>query len=282
MAVDSDGEDTLGQLEELISELRASRSRLAHPFRLSNESEPGPWVDEGSGELLRDLTKSAVWSVSTAKAGNGAEQLLDESPETYWQSDGVQPHTITAQFSAKRRVKEVLLYLNFQTDESYTPAAISVRAGSNFHDLRVIRMPMEFETPQGWIRIPLGDENAPNACESPSSESESEDEGAGLGTTEAVRRAQTRDQRHRERENRNRKKRELREKLRIRKREMALEQIDRSYVNAHMVQIVIHCNHQNGRDSHVRMVKVLGTEKQVARVFPKFSSEEFQMYESIR
>lgn len=57
---------------------------------------------------------------------------------------------------------------------------------------------------------------------------------------------------------------------------------DHSVTKAHMVQIVIHCNHQNGRDSHVRMVRAMGPQQQVIATASKFSSREFQMYEVIR
>ena len=36
----------------------------------------------------RELGKYAVWSLSSAKPGNGIEQLRDDPTETYWQSDG--------------------------------------------------------------------------------------------------------------------------------------------------------------------------------------------------
>ncbi len=135
------------------------------------------------------------------------------------------------------------------------------------------------------MRIPVGidDGGCPDGGLSSDEESdEVEEDETGFSAPHVAHREQMREQRRRKRDERNRKREETRNKMRARKREMALEQVDRSYISAHMIQIVIHCNHQNGRDSHVRMVKVLGTEKQVARVSSKFSSKEFQMYESIR
>lgn len=46
----------------------------------------------------REIGDLAVWSLSTAKPGNGVEQLRDDSTDTYWQSDGPQPHLINIQF----------------------------------------------------------------------------------------------------------------------------------------------------------------------------------------
>ena len=34
----------------------------------------------------REIGREAVWSLSSAKPGNGVDQLRDESSETYWQS----------------------------------------------------------------------------------------------------------------------------------------------------------------------------------------------------
>ena len=45
---------------------------------------------------LREIGKEALcWQLSSAKLGNGVEQIRDQSTDTYWQSDGVsQPHLI--------------------------------------------------------------------------------------------------------------------------------------------------------------------------------------------
>jgi Anaphase-promoting complex, subunit 10 (APC10) len=128
---------------------------LAHKLEKRRSLDSG---DDLNGDApLRDLSAHAIWSVSTAKAGNGVEQLLDGSADTYWQSDGPQPHFISAQFSSKFKLSEVRLSLNYEQDESYTPSIISVRAGSSFHDLRVIRRNKELIRPHGWVTISLGD-----------------------------------------------------------------------------------------------------------------------------
>ena len=49
----------------------------------------------------RDIGKLAVWSVTSAKPGNGVELLCDDRDDTYWQSDGSQPHLINVQFQKK-------------------------------------------------------------------------------------------------------------------------------------------------------------------------------------
>lgn len=79
-----------------------------------------------------------------------------DSVDTYWQSDGAQPHLINVQFFRKMAVKEVALYLDFKLDESYTPKKLSVRAGSTVQDLKEIHVQHVVE-PSGWVCIPLFD-----------------------------------------------------------------------------------------------------------------------------
>jgi len=49
----------------------------------------------------REIGRLAVWSVTSAKPGNGVELLRDGREDTYWQSDGSQPHLINVQFQKK-------------------------------------------------------------------------------------------------------------------------------------------------------------------------------------
>jgi anaphase-promoting complex subunit 10 len=78
-----------------------------------------------------------TWSISSCKPGFGVEQLRDNNLETYWQSDASQPHTISIQFTHKQLISDILLYVDYKQDESYTPQKISVRIGSNFNDIYV-------------------------------------------------------------------------------------------------------------------------------------------------
>ena len=104
----------------------------------------------------------AVWSLSTAKPGNGVDQLRDDNSDTYWQSDGPQPHLVNIQFHSKMRLHEIRIYTDFKLDESYTPSKISIRAGTTFHDLQEIHV-QELNEPSGWVTIlpPPDAEGAP-------------------------------------------------------------------------------------------------------------------------
>ena len=106
---------------------------------------------------LRDLSKDAIsWSLSSAKPGNGVEQIVhDVSTETYWQSDGGQPHYIRISFGRRVSVSYVALYLDYNLDESYTPKTVQVKAGMTIQDLRDVTGTMELQEPVGWCVLPL-------------------------------------------------------------------------------------------------------------------------------
>lgn len=98
-----------------------------------------------------------MWSLSSAKPGFGADQLRDNDFDTYWQSDGVQPHFINIQLPKKQFVSQLHIYLLHSKDESYTPSRIVVRVGSSFHDLVDTKEEVFAEPPEGWTVIRLAD-----------------------------------------------------------------------------------------------------------------------------
>ena len=95
-----------------------------------------------------------MWTLSSAKMGNGVEQLRDDNTNTFWQSDGSQPHLINIQFMKKTRVQELCLFFDFKSDESYTPSKMSIRAGNNMQDLKEVQY-LELKEPTGWYTVPL-------------------------------------------------------------------------------------------------------------------------------
>lgn len=52
------------------------------------------------------------------------------------------------------------LFLDFKTDESYTPSKISIRVGNSFYELQEVKL-IEFDEPIGWFTFPLY-EKGPN------------------------------------------------------------------------------------------------------------------------
>lgn len=145
------------------------------------------------------------------------DQLRDNSLETYWQSDGPQPHLVNIQFKKKMLIENVCIYADYKLDESYTPFRISIRVGNHFHDLQEVEY-MELHEPNGWVMIPLKDNKAP--------------------------------------------------------------------IRAFLIQIAILANHQNGRDTHIRQIKihspVINTPISVIDLPFDYTSVEFKQHASIR
>lgn len=182
-----------------------------------NRGQPDPVEEEKSGNI-REVGGQAVWSLSSCKPGFGVEQLRDNCLETYWQSDGPQPHLVNIQFRKKTTIKDVRIYADFKLDESYTPNRISIRAGNHFHDLQEVEL-MDLNEPSGWVVIPLKDANdAP--------------------------------------------------------------------IRSFLIQIAVLSNHQNGRDTHIRQIKVHSpvVEAPFSLLdFPmNFSTVEFSQHSVIR
>lgn len=50
---------------------------------------------------ISEIGQQAVWTVTSAKPGNGVDMLRDNKEDTYWQSDGAQPHLVNIQFQRK-------------------------------------------------------------------------------------------------------------------------------------------------------------------------------------
>lgn len=54
------------------------------------------------------------------------------------------------------RIQELAIFLDFKTDESYTPQRISIRATNSFNEVQEVKV-VEFEDPIGWYIFPFRD-----------------------------------------------------------------------------------------------------------------------------
>ncbi|XP_063757237.1 anaphase-promoting complex subunit 10-like isoform X1 [Eleginops maclovinus] len=217
---------------------------------MATPSKTPPGVDPKQLErtgMVREIGSQAVWSLSSCKPGFGVDQLRDDNLETYWQSDGSQPHLVNIQFRRRTTVKLLCIYADYKSDESYTPSKISVRVGNNFHNLQEIRVTtlnshsitssvmnnqcltpppplcpsslqqLEMVEPSGWIHITL------------------------------------------------------------------MNQRTNDPISTFMIQIAVLANHQNGRDTHMRQIKVYTpVEESSIGKFPRCTTVDFMMYRTIR
>lgn len=164
----------------------------------------------------REIGSEATFTISSAKPGNGVEQLRDNNLDTYWQSDGAFPHSVNIQFLKRVSVSKLCLYLDYSTDESYTPKKISVSCGTCLHDLIDIST-VELTEPTGWVTISLN-----------------EMEAIGAGSFE-----------------------------------------EDQFIRTHFLQVKVLSMHQNGRDTHIRQVKILGP-REAPRIMGDFSFDSFK------
>lgn len=106
-----------------------------------------------------DVGHLATWTVSSHKPGFDVNCLRDDDPETFWQSDGPQPHYITLQFAKKVPVQKLAIMLNFSADDSYTPVKLLIKAGTGLYDLQDVKT-ITMDKPTGWISFDVGTERA--------------------------------------------------------------------------------------------------------------------------
>jgi len=109
---------------------------------------------------LREIGRDALcWQLSSAKPGNGVEQIRDANTDTYWQSDGMsQPHLIQVHFARRVAISHACIYLDYNLDESYTPKHITIQVGMTTQDLVPAVYSaniVELNEPVGWVIIPL-------------------------------------------------------------------------------------------------------------------------------
>ena len=83
------------------------------------------------GHELREIGHLAVWTVTSAKPGNGVELLRDGNKDTYWQSDGTQPHLVDIQFQKKMHIK-VCCHLHHVLPQAAAVQSTGQQTPSNF------------------------------------------------------------------------------------------------------------------------------------------------------
>lgn len=138
-----------------------------------------------------------------------------------WQSDGSQPHLVNIQFARRTLVSHVSIFLDVKSDDSYTPTKIAVKAGTNYHDLVLVRE-RTFEAPQGWKHFLLDKTDA-----TPEEEEDAQDE--------------------------------LRRQAQADKSDPQQSSPRvREGIHVWMIQICVLANHLNGKDTHIRRIMVFG------------------------
>ncbi|XP_062964491.1 anaphase-promoting complex subunit 10 isoform X1 [Cynocephalus volans] len=226
-----------------------------------NKTPPGadPKQLERTG-TVREIGSQAVWSLSSCKPGFGVDQLRDDNLETYWQSDGSQPHLVNIQFRRKTTVKTLCIYADYKSDESYTPSKISVRVGNNFHNLQEIRKGGREEKKKKGRRKEIEGREGQEGKEGEGKGKEEDTEVFLNSFSKQLELVEPSGWIH-----------------------VPLTDNHKKPTRTFMIQIAVLANHQNGRDTHMRQIKIYTpVEESSIGKFPRCTTIDFMMYRSIR
>ena len=175
-----------------------------------------------SDRCRREIGEFGIWTLTSAKAGNGVEQLRDDNVNSFWQSDGCQPHFLKIEFLKKFRISEIWIFLDYKTDESYTPNKISLQIENTFNEWIDYKL-FDFEEPVGWYKMTLEERNSKG-------------------------------------------------------------EVIKPYFKLQGLQLVVLANMHNGKDTHIRCVKLFSPRehKSFEVSNPHFDSVEITQYQTIR
>ena len=197
---------------------------------------------------LREISSLASWVVSSHKPGCGTSALRHPSLESFWQSDGPQPHTLTIHFARRVKIAYMRFYVNHEQDESYTPTKVQIWAGTGYHDLLLLTE-LNLVNAKGWLPIDLSNAGGPSEFDPDEDPydliglagedlGDSDDDEALLAEIIADGSTIPQDLLHRRRRRR---------RLRIGRGPS---------LRCFLVQVRILENHQNGKDTHLRAFQV--------------------------
>ena len=90
--------------------------------------------------LQKDVTSQCRFGASSSKSGHSVENLRVyrlEDVSKLWQSDGSTPHSITIELERQTALSELRFYIDYRSDESYTPRTIVIQLGSSLDTMTV-------------------------------------------------------------------------------------------------------------------------------------------------
>lgn len=99
-----------------------------------------------------NVTHLALWKPSSFKLGNPVDFALDDNYDTFWQSDGGQPHQLDIMFSKRMDICVMAIFFSMIADESYAPSLVKVYAGHSPSDARFYKM-LEVRNVNGWVAL---------------------------------------------------------------------------------------------------------------------------------
>jgi len=93
-----------------------------------------------SSILQKDLTSECRLGASSSKSGHSVDNLRVnrlEDVSKLWQSDGSTPHSISIELERQTALSELRFYIDYRSDESYTPRTVVIQLGSSLDTMTV-------------------------------------------------------------------------------------------------------------------------------------------------
>lgn len=115
----------------------SSASSLSEEDDSFRTEEPNSF---NSSILQRDITSQCRLGASSSKSGHSADNLRVsrlEDVSKLWQSDGATPHSITIEMERQTSLSELRFYIDYRSDESYTPRSVVIQLGSSLDTMTV-------------------------------------------------------------------------------------------------------------------------------------------------
>lgn len=120
------------------STLSSSNSSLLSNEEVFRSEEPNSF---NQAILQRDVTPQCRIGASSSKTGHLAENMRVQRPEDVsklWQSDGQTPHIVTIELERQTLLSELRFYIDYRSDESYTPRTVVIQLGGSYDTFTVI------------------------------------------------------------------------------------------------------------------------------------------------
>ncbi len=90
--------------------------------------------------LQKDITSQCRLGASSSKSGHSVDNLRVnrlEDVSKLWQSDGSTPHSISIELERQTALSELRFYIDYRSDESYTPRTVVIQLGNSLDNMTV-------------------------------------------------------------------------------------------------------------------------------------------------
>ena len=219
----------------------------------------------GGGSDEREIGEQAVWSLSTAKPGNGVEQLRDDNSDTYWQCAHDAPHaphhtalhrthdaphrTAPHRTAPHRTPRPRGALLHVSRSDGPQPHLINIQFHKKMH-IHEIVIYTDFKLDESYTPSKISIRAGSTFHDLQEIHVEELNEPSGWVTILPPRE----------------------------------ETAEGGVLRTHFIQVAVLANHQNGRDTHIRQIKIYTPRRLMGQHMglPEFNSVSFQQYACLR